>query len=72
MANKKPELSDSDRAELDEFLSERVFEEKLRARRNAQFDSVKVWAQWVAAVGLFVTMAKDGIAWVLSHIKGWL
>ena len=69
--NKKPaDLSDTDRAELEELLSERAFEEKLRARRKARFESVKLWAQWATAVGLLISMAKEPLAWALSRLKG--
>lgn len=68
----KEELSDTDRQQLEELLSEREFEARLRARRKAQFESVKVWAQWLAAAALGASIVKDAAAWALSRLKEWL
>jgi hypothetical protein len=72
VASKKPDREAEDRAEVEEILEERRFEEKLRALRKARFDSVKLWAQWITAVALLASMLKDGASWLISHIKGLL
>jgi hypothetical protein len=53
---KPPVFSESDRQELDEFLSERRFQELLKARRKRIIDAVKGWAGWITAVAAAVTL----------------
>jgi hypothetical protein len=49
-------FSDSDRAELDELLSERRFQDLLKARRKRIIDAIKGWAGWITAVAAAVTL----------------
>jgi hypothetical protein len=68
---KKPpgdDFSESDRRQLDDLLAEREFERRLRERRSAMWAGVKTAAQWVTAVGLVLTWAKDALVWVWQRI----
>lgn len=53
---KPPTFSESDRAELDELLSERRFQDLLKARRKRIIEAVKGWAGWLTAVAAAVTL----------------
>lgn len=54
-----PDLSDSDRMALDEFLRERDHEKWLAARRKTFRDSLKNGAQLITAIALVVALGKD-------------
>jgi hypothetical protein len=52
-------LSDSDRAQLDDILTEREHEAWLQQRRTRLFDTLKTGAQWITAIMIGISMLKD-------------
>lgn len=68
---KRPAWTESDRAHLDELLSERAFEEKLRARRKAAIDSANAWATWVITMAAAVSLLKDWAAATWKQLITW-
>lgn len=73
----RPKFSESDRAELDEFLHERKFKEQLDAyhakladRRKRRVESVRGWASLVVTIAAAVTLVADKLValwkWLLS------
>lgn len=68
---KRPAWSESDRTKLDELLSERAFDEKLRARRKAAIDSAKAWATWIITMAAAVSLVKDWVATSWKQLIAW-
>ena len=72
----EPEFSDSDRARLDELLEDRQFKLRLAEheadRKRARNESIRIWAQVLASVILAASTLRDGIPWLLAHLKSWL
>ena len=72
----RSDFTDSDKAALDEYRKQREFEawaaEREEARKRKRTESFKIWAQVLATALLVITTLKDGIPWLLGHIKNWL
>jgi hypothetical protein len=67
------DLTDSDRAKLDELLDDHEFEVRLRAHqqaeRAARREAIKFGVSVASAVALGVTVLKDGLLWLWSVLK---
>lgn len=68
---KRPAWSESDRNRLDELLSERAFEEKLKARRKIAVESAKAWATWIISMAAAVSLLKDWGVAAWKHLINW-
>ena len=66
------DLTDSERAALDEWRAERDFERKLAERAARRRESVKVWTQWIATVVGLLAVGREAITWAAAYIKAWL
>jgi hypothetical protein len=58
----RPAFTESDKAELDELLTERRFQDLLRARRKRIIEAIKGWAGWITAVAAAVTLITSNAA----------
>lgn len=75
MAPRKPnqDWSDSDRARLDDLLHKQELDDAIADRRKKRAETVKAWAQWIAAVSVAGGVIWDGLLkladFVRAHIR---
>lgn len=69
----KPDLTDSEKAELDEFLEERHHQRWSDARTARRWAAFRAWSHWLSAIVALLATFRDDIAnlWhnLTSHIK---
>ena len=64
-----PEFTDSDRARLRELSRQREIDEAIADRRKKRAESVKAWAQWIAAVSVAGGVVWDGLLKLATFIR---
>lgn len=70
---RKEEWTDSDKQKLDEIIHQKEIDDAISARRKARADTIKAYAQWIAAVSVAGGVIWDGLLkladFVRAHIR---
>ena len=68
VSDDKPQWTESDRSELDEFLAERKFRDLLAARRKRRMESVRGWASLIVLIFAVGSQIGGAVAWAWQQI----
>lgn len=68
----KQGFTESDKAELDELLEERRFDDLLKARRKKRIDAVRGWASLVVLLIAVVTQVGGLVVSAWEQIRTWV
>lgn len=73
MADKKPPgFSESDKAKLDELLSDAAFEKRLEERSKKRREEVRAWVTWVSSILLLGNLVKEPLRDLWKAFLQWL
>lgn len=73
MADKKPPgFSESDKAKLDELLSDAAFEKRLEERGKKRREEVRAWVTWVSSILLLGNLLKEPLRDLWKAFLQWL
>ena len=73
MAEKKPPgFTESDKAKLDELLSDAAFEKRIEERSKRRREEVRAWVTWVSSILLLGNLLKDPLRDLWKAFISWL
>lgn len=66
---RKDEWTDSEKARLDAIIRRQEIDDAISDRRRKRAETVKAWAQWIAAVSVAGGVIWDGVLKLLDFVR---